>query len=232
MNRFIIFISFIFVLTLHLVVFYVYKTENTSTLSTKKIAQIVHIEISKVIQIQETTKTEIQKTPQPQKEEIKKEVKEVVKKPKNKEVKEVKQSITEPKPIVQNDTTTNLVAENIPSTSAQEKTQSEEKTVIKENIEDKLINEYGKKLREAINKNKIYPNISRKLKEQGTAIVSFKVLKDGTFKNIIIKESCNFQRLNDAALNTIKETNNFEAFGDKIKKDFLEFNLPIEFSLN
>lgn len=63
-------------------------------------------------------------------------------------------------------------------------------------------------------------------------IVRFRVLKNGKFDNIHILVSSNNKRLDNAALNALYDTKEYEPFNEKIKKDFIEYNLPLEFILD
>lgn len=91
--------------------------------------------------------------------------------------------------------------------------------------------DYMTKLRKAIDKNKKYPNTSRRLKEEGRVIVSFRVLKNGQFTNMTILKKSSKKRLNKAALNALLLTNKFEAFSNEINKEFIDFTLAMEFRL-
>ena len=44
--------------------------------------------------------------------------------------------------------------------------------------------------------------------------------------------SSNKERLDKAALNALYDTKEFEVFDKAINKEFLDFNLPLEFKLN
>lgn len=86
-------------------------------------------------------------------------------------------------------------------------------------------------LREAIDKNKKYPRISKRLEEQGMVLISFTVLKSGLFKNIKVLTSSGKKRLDKAALKALELTGKFKPFGKEIKKEFLELTVPINFKL-
>ena len=101
-----------------------------------------------------------------------------------------------------------------------------ENQIIKENL---FIKNYISQLREEINKNKVYPTISRKLKEQGKVVISFRVLKNGVFENINIQTSSNIKRLDEAALNALYDTKKFRSFDEEITKDYMDFEVPLEF---
>lgn len=90
---------------------------------------------------------------------------------------------------------------------------------------------YLTKLRAKIDRNKKYPNISRRLKEQGIVSVSFRVLKNGLFENIKVSRSSGKRRLDKAAIKALEQTNHFEAFPKEIKDDFLDITLQIAFKL-
>ena len=105
-------------------------------------------------------------------------------------------------------------------------TQSNEEKIEKEN---EYLKKYKTELREEINKNKTYPTISRKLKEQGKVIVSFRVMKNGSFENIKLNGSSNIKRLDEAALNALYETKKFKPFENELNKEFVDFELPLEF---
>ena len=90
---------------------------------------------------------------------------------------------------------------------------------------------YLTKLRAKIDSNKKYPSISRRLKEQGIVTVSFRVIKNGIFKNIKVSKSSNKRRLDKAAIKALETTNHFDAFTKEIKDDFLDITLQIAFKL-
>ena len=95
------------------------------------------------------------------------------------------------------------------------------------------MNQYRNRLREEINKNKTYPTISKKLKEEGKVIISFRVLSNGLFSEIKLLVSSDKERLDKAALNALYDTKQFEPFDNKIvNKEYLDFEVPIDFKLN
>lgn len=235
MNKFIISLSFIFTLSLHLIVFYFYKTENIQNTTSLNNTKIVSIQLSKlenkktnpeIPQIKEEQE-EIKKENFIKKETIKPTKKVLTNKPQEKIQKIEEQKKEEP---IQNttDISTTPQKQVEDSTNIEKNNENEKKDSINE---EKFILEYGKKVRETINQNKTYPNISKKLKEEGLVIISFRVLKNGEIENINIKLSSNKERLDKAALNAVNETNSFEAFDENIKKPFLDFQIPLEFSI-
>lgn len=165
------------------------------------------------------TKKEVQKEEVVTKKEIEK--------PKS-ETKNIKKEPTKP---ILNQTVTKEEFVEYKEEKAQEVQKTEENInnqnqIIKENL---FIKNYISQLREEINKNKVYPPISRKLKEEGKVIISFRVLKNGVFENINIQTSCNIKRLDEAALNALYDTKKFRSFDEQINKDYMDFEVPLEF---
>ncbi len=223
MNKFIISSSFIFVIIIHFLILNYFKTSKIQDSQTQDSKPIL-LQIAKI-----EPKTEI-------KIEVQKEVVITEKK--------VEKPITKPTPIKQVEKpspikkeeikTASLVKEeiienkNLKNSEVVQKieTQSNEEKIEKEN---EYLKKYKTELREEINKNKTYPTISRKLKEQGKVIVSFRVMKNGSFENIKLNGSSNIKRLDEAALNALYETKKFKPFENEINKEFVDFELPLEF---
>ena len=218
MNKFIISSSFIFVIIIHFLILNYFKTSKIQDSQTQDSKPIL-LQIAKI-----EPKTEI-------KIEVQKEVVIIEKK--------VEKPITKPTPIKQVEKplpikTASLVKEeiienkNLKNSEVVQKTEthSNEEKIEKEN---EYLKKYKTELREEINKNKTYPTISRKLKEQGKVIVSFRVMKNGLFENIKLSVSSNIERLDEAALNALYETKKFKPFENELNKEFVDFELPLEF---
>ena len=218
MNKFIIFSSFIFVIIIHFSILNYFKTSKIQNSQTQDNNPIL-LQIAK---IEPKTETKV---------EVQKEVVIIEKK--------VEKPITKPTPIKQVEKplpikTASLVKEeiienkNLKNSEVVQKTEthSNEEKIEKEN---EYLKKYKTELREEINKNKTYPTISRKLKEQGKVIVSFRVMKNGLFENIKLSGSSNIKRLDEAALNALYETKKFKPFENELNKEFVDFELPLEF---
>lgn len=226
MNRFIIIISFILVLLLHLSIINFFKT--TKIESTKQIQNnSLKLQLSKVTEIKkEVTQEKVLEPKIEQKKEIVK--KELPKKTftptitkaleiTKEEKSEIKEEIQS-----QNISTQEAKPSTTPSVSQEEKVNNQE-----------YMNQYRNRLREEINKNKTYPTISKKLKEEGKVIVSFRVLQNGIFSEIKLLVSSDKERLDKAALNALYDTKHFEPYDNKIvNKEYLDFEVPIDFKLN
>ena len=253
MNKSIVFLCFIITLSLHLVVFVNYKN-NQLIASKPSINSPLLLQLSNVKEIQKTSEiSKIVETPQiieniittplpkvikpkiEKKKEIIKEktIKETIKKEafEKNEIKDQKTSLQNPTKDIQE--TNEPVLNSINSSSSQipkENTDKNSKDLEKEIAQ--YINAYAAKLRQEINKNKNYPTISKRLKEEGSVIISFRVLKTGLFTNIKVISSSNQQRLDKAALNALYDTKEYKAFNKElVNKDFLDFELPLEFKL-
>ena len=214
MNKFIITISFILVLLLHLSIINFFKL-NVTEYNQQIPNEIMMLQLSKI-----ETKKEVQKEEVVRKKEIEK--------PKS-ETKNIKKQTT--KPVFNQTVTKEEFVEYKEEKKAQETEKpkeniNNENQIIKENL---FIKNYISQLREEINKNKVYPTISRKLKEQGKVIISFRVLKNGAFENINIQTSSNIKRLDEAALNALYDTKKFRSFDEEITKDYMDFEVPLEF---
>ena len=218
MNKFIISSSFIFVIIIHFLILNYFKTSKIQDSQLQDNNPIL-LQIAK---IEPKTETKV---------EVQKEVVIIEKK--------VEKPITKPTPIKQVEKplpikTASLVKEeiienkNLKNSEVVQKTEthSNEEKIEKEN---EYLKKYKTELREEINKNKTYPTISRKLKEQGKVIVSFRVMKNGLFENIKLSSSSNIKRLDEAALNALYETKKFKPFENEINKEFVDFELPLEF---
>ena len=178
MNKFIISFSFIFVISVHLLILNflkVNKIEHTE----QTLNSSVLIQLSKIQNKNEVIKEELI-------------VKSEVKKPLN-EAKNIKQ--TSKNTQIKKESSKFLSHEEFVEKKETEKV-SEMKTEENKNTQEQNLKEntyiknYISELREEINKNKSYPSISKRLKEQGKVIISFRVLKNGLFVNKIGRASC------------------------------------------
>lgn len=226
MNKFIISISFLLILTLHLTILNFFRTNKTES-NQQTQNNSLKLQLSKVTEIkkEETQQKVVQQKIEQKKEIIKKESPKKTSTP----------SITKPKEITpeekseikeeiqsQNASIQETKTSNIPSVSQEKEVNNQE-----------YMNQYKNRLREEINKNKTYPTVSKKLKEEGKVIISFRVLQNGLISEIKIHLSSNKERLDTAALNALYDTKQFEPFDNKIvNKEYLDFELPIDFKLN
>jgi periplasmic protein TonB len=246
MNKFIIFASFFVVTSLHILLFLYYRNTPIITSLPNISNPTIQFRLTKITEVEKP----IEKPALEQKEEIHKEEivqpavikksikaekkvaikkpqKEKVQKQKQKEVKEIIEKVTEQSEVIEKTEEPKKVV--LTEQSTQENQEPIPKIDYQENM---YIDKYASKLRKEINKNKNYPTMSKKLREQGNVIISFRVLKSGQFTNIRVTISSSKERLDKAALNALYDTKEFEVFDKEINKEFLDFNLPLEFKLN
>ena len=219
MNKFIISSSFIFVIIIHFLILNYFKTSKIQDSQIQDNNPIL-LQIAK-IEPKTETKVEVQKEVVI----IEKKVEKPIAKPTPIKPVEKPLPIKKTASLVKEELIENKNLKNSEVTQKIE-TQTNEEKIEKEN---EYLRKYKTELREEINKNKTYPTISRKLKEQGKVIVSFRVMKNGLFENIKLSGSSNIKRLDEAALNALYETKKFKPFENEINKEFVDFELPLEF---
>ena len=219
MNKFIISSSFIFVIIIHFSILNYFKTSKIQDSQIQDNNPIL-LQIAK-IEPKTETKIEVQKEVVI----IEKKVEKPIAKPTPIKPVEKPLPIKKTASLVKEELIENKNLKNSEVTQKIE-TQTNEEKIEKEN---EYLRKYKTELREEINKNKTYPTISRKLKEQGKVIVSFRVMKNGSFENIKLNGSSNIKRLDEAALNALYETKRFKPFENEINKEFVDFELPLEF---
>ena len=219
MNKFIISSSFIFVIIIHFLILNYFKTSKIQDSQIQDNNPIL-LQIAKIGPKTET-KVEVQKEVVI----IEKKVEKPIAKPTPIKPVEKPLPIKKTASLVKEELIENKNLKNSEVTQKIE-TQTNEEKIEKEN---EYLRKYKTELREEINKNKTYPTISRKLKEQGKVIVSFRVMKNGLFENIKLSVSSNIERLDEAALNALYETKKFKPFENELNKEFVDFELPLEF---
>ena len=219
MNKFIISSSFIFVIIIHFLILNYFKTSKIQDSQLQDNNPIL-LQIAK-IEPKTETKVEVQKEVVI----IEKKVEKPIAKPTPIKPVEKPLPIKKTASLVKEELIENKNLKNSEVTQKIE-TQTNEEKIEKEN---EYLRKYKTELREEINKNKTYPTISRKLKEQGKVIVSFRVMKNGLFENIKLNASSNIERLDEAALNALYETKKFKPFENELNKEFVDFELPLEF---
>lgn len=77
----------------------------------------------------------------------------------------------------------------------------------------------------------VYPKLSRKRKEQGTVLLWLLVSSQGVVTEIKIKQSCGFERLDQAAMQAVKKWQFSPAKKDGKAIDYW-YEMPMTFSLN
>lgn len=99
------------------------------------------------------------------------------------------------------------------------------------NIEN-LENEYLAKVKNKIERNKIYPKMARRLNQTGKVLVSFDILKDGKIMNIKILQNSKFEALDEASIELLKNIDFFEAIPSELNKNIWNIQIPINYQIN
>lgn len=91
---------------------------------------------------------------------------------------------------------------------------------------------YIDQVRQLIMKNKKYPRIAQKLKQEGVVEIYFEIARTNKISRLEIKKASTFESLNKAALEAVEalELGHLE-FPRDIKAQFLEIELPMQFEL-
>ncbi|QDK36801.1 energy transducer TonB [Bdellovibrio sp. NC01] len=79
---------------------------------------------------------------------------------------------------------------------------------------------------------KIYPALSKRLRESGKVTVQFTVNKDGAIQDVMVKNPSHFERLNSAASELINGIKRYKPLPAGFEGDQAKLEIPIEYSLN
>ncbi|EQB35357.1 hypothetical protein M947_08730 [Sulfurimonas hongkongensis] len=188
--------------------------------------EIVKKEVTKVIKkeiVKEKVIEKPKKKPKPIKNEVvKNEVvkNEVVKKEviKQEIVKETPPQVVVKEEIVQVQTKQEIVQEVV----------QEEKPIFDEKAKESFI----AGLYEALNENKRYPKMAKRRKLEGVCEVSFTLNKDGSLRDIFLKEACGHSILDDAALKVVRSIEFYKPIPDSVSLTSLHLNIPIKYARN
>ncbi len=235
MNTKIIILSFFTVVFLHFITFYNFSFQtNNKTLNKplqKKENKQININLAQV-QIEQIKQPKKIEKVMPKKPVQKKEPKKVKKKKPIKKIEKKKRKKSEEKKQKEEPKKVKKIAKKATKKTkkkVEKKIEQKPKTNYDYELIDRIKQEYLDKLRQSINKNKYYPRISRRLKEQGFTLVSFKVHKNGKIDEIKVLESSKKRRLDKAAIEAVKSTSSFKSFPKEIQDDYLDIKLKIGF---
>lgn len=81
-----------------------------------------------------------------------------------------------------------------------------------------------------VSRSKVYPRESLSREEEGRVVIGVSVLASGAIEEVRIEESCPFQRLNEAALKTIREIRNFPPLPSTIEVP-LHLQIPMSYQI-
>ena len=95
-----------------------------------------------------------------------------------------------------------------------------------------LESEYLAKVKNKIEKNKVYPKVAKRLNQTGKVIVSFDILKDGKITNIKIIHKSKFEKLDEASIELLTNIGFFEAIPNELNKTVWNIQIPINYQIN
>ena len=95
-----------------------------------------------------------------------------------------------------------------------------------------LESEYLAKVKNKIEKNKVYPKVAKRLNQTGKVIVSFDILKDGKVTNIKIIDKSKFEKLDEASIELLTNIGFFEAIPNELNKTVWNIQIPINYQIN
>jgi len=85
---------------------------------------------------------------------------------------------------------------------------------------------YNRTIRNIIDKNKVYPPIAKRRKIQGSVLISFTILTDGSVSDFNVDKSSGFKQLDVAAHNILKKSVPFPPPPENVN-----YTLPIKFKI-
>ncbi len=163
----------------------------------------------------------------------------VIEKPKKVEKKIVKQEkqiekvVEKPAPKV-----VEKESENIEKMAVAEQNEisTKQESIIQSNSNNErnknLESEYLAKVKNKIEKNKVYPKVAKRLNQTGKVIVSFDILKDGKITNIKIIHKSKFEKLDEASIELLTNIGFFEAIPNELNKTVWNIQIPINYQIN
>lgn len=89
---------------------------------------------------------------------------------------------------------------------------------------------YMKSIRDIIEKNKFYPPIARRLRQEGVVKIRITINKTGKIEDAEIIEG-KYPALKDAALKIVTERSSFPEFLKEIRQDRMKITIPINFEI-
>lgn len=150
----------------------------------------------------------------------------VIEKPKKVEKKIVKQEKQIEKVVEK--TPEKIVEQNETSQKQQSSIQENSNNEKNKNLES----EYLAKVKNKIEKNKVYPKVAKRLNQTGKVIVSFDILKDGKVTNIKIINKSKFEKLDEASIELLTNIGFFEAIPNELNKTVWNIQIPINYQIN
>ena len=87
------------------------------------------------------------------------------------------------------------------------------------------------KVAASLARNKRYPHASRRRREEGVAILSFTIHRDGSVTGAQIRESSGFARLDQAVLKMLEDASPFPPFSEDMTEEQMTLRIPVDFKV-
>ncbi len=94
---------------------------------------------------------------------------------------------------------------------------------------NEIVDLYKSGVRAEILKNRSFPRQAKRKRLEGTAVVGFRILQDGTVDQLGIVKSSGYDILDGAALKAVQKVRRFDAFPPPIEKPFWDFEIQVSF---
>lgn len=91
---------------------------------------------------------------------------------------------------------------------------------------------YRMRIRQAVDENKHYPHMARRLREEGRVVVAFTIGADGRLIDVHLVKDSGRERLNEAALQAVRDAAPFPPFPESVQRERWDFTLPLSFALD
>lgn len=102
----------------------------------------------------------------------------------------------------------------------------------KEVSEQSEQNEYIFSIRKKILAQRKYPLLAKKQNQEGIVVIGFRILKDGSIDRIHILQKSEFDSLNEATLDLLKNLKNVDPIPDKMKKSEWSLSISIIYQIH
>ncbi|GGE52712.1 hypothetical protein GCM10007421_28950 [Halopseudomonas oceani] len=91
--------------------------------------------------------------------------------------------------------------------------------------------DYKAKVAASLARHKRYPHASRRRREEGVAILSFVIHRDGSVTDAQIRESSGYPRLDRAVMKMLEDASPFPPFSDDMSEDQMPLRIPVDFKV-
>jgi protein TonB len=94
-----------------------------------------------------------------------------------------------------------------------------------------IVNTYAAEVARLLNAQKTYPEVARRMRQQGRVRLQFTLNRDGTVLAVAVLENSPHEILNEAARSLIERIHQFKPFPDDVKAAKMVFTVPLEYTM-